>query len=283
MLHVAVNGIANAVAPDSSAEPTKALDQPASPATEESPEPDSANRLSVVSIPESSPSQTPSGDGYDSDSSAYLSFDEGDDDDTGVSAEQRRADAEEREAERRRVLKAAGLTINVDPANVPPVPPRRRKTTTIKTKLRRAPPPVPATDSEPRSPSHANRDLPPTPTSPGPSLLALEDAYDKYEHFKQSNRNRFSTASTATDFTTTTTPGSGPPSISFSPPLGSKDTDSHSKHSGTSGLFSFLRSSSQVSTPSSMDRRPVISGPIAIAPPSEIDRSPSPSFGLVSR
>ena len=237
------------------------------------PSPDPPPMLSIRDA--STPAESNEDDSdSDSDSSTYISFSDSEseaaEEDPEIS-EKHKAEELEREVERVRVLEAAGLVLSHDPSNAPPVPPRRKKSTKVRT--RRAPPPVPR-----KSPFPIERELPPTPTSPHSSILTFEvDAYDKYEFYKQSSHykptNRFSTVSLASN----ETPSS--PASTLSPYVG-KEGDSQS--SRPLGFFSFLgRTSSQVSTTSERKAPLVISGPVVPATDDPIRRSNSPAFGTV--
>lgn len=247
-----------------------------------------ATGTSVESIDEDSDSDS------DDDSAAYVSFDSDSDVDQAedpVAAEERKAEYHEREAERARVLEAAGLVLAHDPSHAPPVPPRRKRSLKAKSpKSRRAPPPVPdITTPRERSPANVERDLPPTPTSPRESILHSEnDAWTKYELFKRSSSgntianttNRLSIASAHSDAPSsprsTTAPG-------LSPTTTLKDIGSHPHQTSKSFFNNFLgRATSAASGSTERRTAPlIISGPIG-ASSDLIARAPSPAFGSVS-
>lgn len=220
----------------------------------------------------------------DSDSSAYVSFtdteSEEEEEDPAV-REQRASEERQRQAERARVLEAAGLVVEADPHNAPPIPPRRKKS--VRSKTRRAPPPVPETHQH-TLPSE--RDLPPTPPSSNEPAQASDiDAYDKYESYRRSSShltgsNRFSMVSMASSEGPSSPVSTVAPSLS---PSVTRDGESHiSRLFGGSGLNSFLgRTASQASSAS--DKKPplVISGPITATSDGSIARSNSPAFGMV--
>lgn len=221
----------------------------------------------------------------DSDSAAYVSFSdsESDPDEEDLElAEQRKAEELEREAERARVLEAAGLVVQKDPTHAPPVPPHRRRT--VKTRTRRAPPPVPKSTN--KAPP-IERDLPPTPSSPHGSFLASEaDAYDKYESYRRRSShhggaNRFSLVSVGSTDAPSSPASTTPPILSS---ISAKDSESHVSRLSGSALLNFLgRSTSQASVASERKAPLVISAPVPANTEGAISRGNSPAFGMVTR
>jgi len=250
---------------------------------------------------EASPSQT--GQGIDQDEANSEDSSEGWDDsdsdtepseDEEMTEEQRQHEREQRELERIRVLETAGLIIK-QPAEgkTPPAPPLRRRSTK---KGRRPPPAAPAPDL-PATTSGRERELPPLP--PLSPRARLDDAYERYETFKNreaassSTANRDSTAFTVSDASSIPpssprmpiTPGMG--TVSLSPTPSTLPAVHESKSGGYSGLLSFL---SRSKTPSEEKRTfsvasisaPMISAPIPVNAVSTPTRENSPAFGSVS-
>lgn len=176
--------------------------------------------------------------------------------------ESRRQDREARSAERQRVLEAAGLIIKQE-AQPPPRPARR--TSTRRTSRRRRPAPA-VPDRSPRLPSSPHKELPPVPDTESPNnSLRLDDAYERYEAFRQSHlsTNRLSIASVESS--------SSPTSASFvsmtptvSDPGEVTRSQSHSSFLHFFGRRTPANDGEQPST------RPTISAPI-------LQREPSPS------
>lgn len=157
-------------------------------------------------------------------------------------------DRETRRKERDRALAAAGLILNEDIK--PPPRPRRPAPATPR---RRAPRPPKA--------------LPPVPADDPAEAAAADDAFGRYEAYKQSqsNNNRLSVASFDTTSTTQTFPAP------ISPSQSSQENRSYSH------ILNFLGRRA----PGSEDKdnkRPVISGPILQQPDSD-GRENSPAFG----
>jgi hypothetical protein len=183
-----------------------------------------------------------------------------------------------REQERQRVLEAAGLIVKTD-RKAPPRPPmpQRRQSK----RVRRAPPPAPAGAASPTA-STPTKELPATPPQDEAVDMSahLDDAFDRYEAFKQSRleNNRLSVASSDV-------PPASPPSPSPFPPLErtiSTDVETSRSHGG---FFSSLLGRK---TPANDEKKTtlVISGPMAMGPLSagaeEPTRAGSPAFGTVS-
>lgn len=130
------------------------------------------------------------GSDMDSDSSDYLSFDESEEDNVHPDTKAERA---ARAHERQLVLEAAGLIVTQHDK----LPPALVRTRSYKRR------PAPLAPTKTRL-STSGKDLPPTPEvvpSPEPELIdhaqRLDDAFDRYESFKNSQRssNRISLAS----------------------------------------------------------------------------------------
>lgn len=109
-----------------------------------------------------------------------------------------------------------------------------------------------------------SKDLPPLPEPENESFDAsthIDDAYNRYESFRQSQANRLSVGSFEAPSSPTTTISSIPPP---------KETEGRSY----SGFMQFL---GRTKTPVEQDKRLIISAPI-LGPPPE-DRAQSPAFG----
>jgi hypothetical protein len=190
---------------------------------------------------------------YDSDDDSPPSSESSDESDPEETNGESREEHSARERERQRVLKAAGLVVTADAA-----PPPKRK--------RRPAPAAPKRSSV--ASSITSKDLPPVPEANSADAgLGVEDAFDRYEAFKQShgNVNRMSVASVDT--------GSSSP---VSPPHGgsmSKEGESR----GYTSFLQFLRASGD----SEKRSVPTISAPISISP-TPSSRAQSPGFGTVS-
>lgn len=214
----------------------------------------------------------------DDESSAeeYLSF-EGESDseseasEEGQTEEQQQAEYAARELERQRVLVAAGLIVKHD-ATSAPRPPARTKSL----RTHRPAPAVPNQSSQPEK-SSPMRDLPPIPvdddTGSGDPILRVDDAFDRYEAYKDKLAQRVSIASS---YDTPTSPSAS--SMTLGPTLSRDESRGHSY----SGLWSFLGRRTPV--PESDKRSSIggltISGPItngSIPSPES-----SPAFGSVS-
>ncbi|PFH53549.1 hypothetical protein AMATHDRAFT_73354 [Amanita thiersii Skay4041] len=207
------------------------------------------------------------GDAISDDSNSdYISFESEHEDDPADAKVEREA----RERERQLVLEAAGLIVNQD-VKPPPGLVRSRS----KGHKRRPAPAVPRRNSLVSGRESMSKDLPPIP-EPEPVMdhaTRLEDAFDRYESFRnqQLSKNRLSLVSTDS------LPISSPASVlsANSTPPAPKDNEVQGKYAQ---LLQFLSGRSR--TPES-DRRIStlsISGPIGNAS-LDISRSGSPAFG----
>lgn len=207
--------------------------------------------------------------------SEYLSFSEAEGADNEPSEEQHRLEREAREAERQRVLEAAGLIVKKDGRRPPPRIPRVSKG-------HRPPPAIPDRSS---IVSDTSKDLPIVPDE-AENAIRLDDAFERYEAFKFSqsqsspSTNRLSAASfDAVSSSTAPSPTATQASLSRIP---NESTDGRSY----SSLLNFLGRSR---TPGNeTERRPnltisaPISGPIMNRGSSPVTRESSPGFGTVS-
>ncbi len=228
--------------------------------------------------------ETLDSDSDDSDSgSDYHSFDSDSDSDENIpqTAQARQAERQAREHERERVLQAAGLVIK----------PVDRQTLTRVRSTKKAKPPPPPPIRHHGSPNgvvpedlatptlQKDRELPAIPPvdrdedleGPGTagSTSHVDDAYERYESFKQRDYKRMSIMSTSS--TTESIPQLAAPAPAASP------------KSAYSRLHDFL---SKRSTPTPEDRTSKIStssisGPLPMAA-TPISREHSPAFGTVS-
>lgn len=158
-------------------------------------------------------------------------------------------DRESRRRERERILAVAGLILKEDAK-----PPSRQSRPAPAKPRRRAPKPPKA--------------LPPVPLEDVSELAAVDDAFGRYEAYKQaqSTTNRLSIASfdTASNSQTFSSPATPSQSI--------QETRSYSH------LLNFLGRRSTALDEKDKDRRLVISGPI-LQTPDSIGRENSPAFG----
>jgi hypothetical protein len=121
----------------------------------------------------------------DLDSDSENDNDNDDDDDAAMTEEERKLERETRAAERQLVLEAAGIVVVAEPRPPPPLPPPRiRRPST--------PTPTPMAASSTERPKHRPAPAPPTPTptpsyhdKPLPEIRTVDDAYERYEAFKQ--------------------------------------------------------------------------------------------------
>ena len=211
-------------------------------------------------------------DSEDDSEHEYVTASESESDESDNEVEQseeaRRQERQAREAERQRVLEAAGLIIKEDHRRPPPRPVR------VRSHRRRPAPAVPERSKTTPSPS-PTKDLPPLPSgdSRNPSFR-LDDAYERYEAYRQSNlaMNRLSIVSV--ESSTSTTSQSAP---SVTPTT--SESGEHRSH--TSSFLNLFRSRTPGNDSGEAPARPVISGPIL-----QGEQSPSlesdAAFGSVS-
>lgn len=215
--------------------------------------------------------QKPVEDYSDSDDSGteYLSFDDSDDDDRRTE-EQRHIEKESRASERERVLEAAGLIVRKDERRPPPKIPRKHR-------------PPPATPDQlviiTKLPGDKDRKLPSVPGSQDDveSMMHIDDAYERYETFKQSQLNRLSVASS---LETAPSPTVTSPTVSVVPV--SKTDSSEGRFSDK--LWDFLgRSKTPEERRATLTISHPISSPILTREPSPVACDNSVVFGAVSR
>lgn len=129
----------------------------------------------------------------DGDGDSFVETESSDDEEQEMTEEQRKEEREARALERQRVLEAAGLIITKSERKPPPRPARRKSS-----HRRRPAPAVPVRPRHKKHSSAASRDLPSLPESESrDTSLRLDDAYERYEAYKQSNAklNRLSIVS----------------------------------------------------------------------------------------
>ncbi len=237
---------------------------PVEPASASS-KPTDANSLSEAPTVQRSESpltaepQEPEEDGSDSD---YVTASESESSDSDNEDQQdeetHRQDREARAAERQRVLEAAGLIIKQE-AQPPPRPARRMS------RRRR---PAPAVPDRSRAPSSPHKDLPLVPDLESPNnSLRLDDAYERYEAFRQSHlsMNRLSIASVESSSSPTSSTFA---SASLTPTVSNSEEATRSQsHSSFLHFFGRRTPANDGEQPSV---RPTISAPI-------LQREPSPS------
>ena len=198
-----------------------------------------------------------------------MSFDDSDEEDKETE-EQRHTEREARASERERVLQAAGLIVRKDGRRPPPKIPRKHR-----------PPPIvperltivtqPATDKD--------KELPSVPASQdyAESVMYVNDAYERYEAFKQSQLNRLSVASS---FETTPSPTVTSPTLSVAVSMSKADS---SEGRFSDKLRDFLgRSKTPEERRANLTISGPISGPIITREPSPVASESSAAFGAVS-
>lgn len=203
-------------------------------------------------------------DSEDSDTE-YLSFEDSDEGDQETE-EQRHIEREARASERERVLEAAGLIVRKDERRPPPKTPRRH----------RPPPAVPDRLTIITEPvSGKGKELPSVPASQDgtESTMYVDDAYERYEAFKQSQLNRLSAASSVE---ITPSPTVTSPTLSTAFPASKADS---SEGRFTDKLRDFLGRSK---TPEERRANLIISGPILTRESSPVASENSTAFGAVS-
>ena len=210
-----------------------------------------------------------SNDSEDSDSE-YLSFDDSDEKDQETQ-EQRRLERDARSSERQRVLEAAGLIVRKDKRRPPPKIPRKL----------RPPPAVPDRPTIITEPANKkDKELPstPTPQDDTESFMYVDDAYERYEAFKQNQLDRLSVASS---FEITPSPTVTSPTLSVAFSMSKADS---SEGSFSDKLRDFLgRSKTPEERRTTLTISGPISGPILTREPSPVACENSTQFGAVSR
>ena len=198
-----------------------------------------------------------------------MSFDDSDEEDQETE-EQRRIEREARTSERRRVLEAAGLIVRKDERRPPPkVPHKHRPSPVVPGRLTIATEPANVKDKE----------LPsvPTPQDDEESVLYVDDAYERYETFRQNQHNRLSVSSW---FEVTPSPTVTSPTLSVAVSM-SKTDSSEGRFSDK--LRDFLgRSKTPEERRTNLTISGPISGPILTREPSPVASENSPAFGVVS-
>lgn len=209
-----------------------------------------------------------SDDSEDSDSE-YLSFDNSDEEDQETE-ERHRIEREARASERQRVLEAAGLIVRKDERRPPPKIPRKH----------RAPPAVPDRLTIVTVPaSEKDKELPsvPVPQDDAESVMYVDDAYERYEAFKQNQHNRLSVASS---FEITPSPTVTSPTLSVAVSMSKADS---SEGRFSDKLWDFLgRSKTPDERRSALTISGPISGPIITREPSPVASENPGVFGAVS-
>ena len=229
-------------------------------------------------------SDSESSDEDDTDSeyaTASESESEGSDNEEELSEEARWQEREARAAERQRVLEAAGLIIKQE-SQPPPRPVRRAS------RRRRPAPAVPERPSQLSPSPSPHKGLPALPdagaegeeegeTEENGQSFRLDDAYERYEAFRQSHlsasaSNRLSMASVESG-----TSAASPTAPSFASAAQTPTVEE--RHGGSGFLHFFGRSRTPANEGDATSTRPIISAPI-------LQREPSPGleaeFGSVS-
>ena len=229
----------------------------------------------------------------DSATTEYHSFSDSDleDDETTMTEDERKLEREVRAVERQLVLEAAGIIVKKDSTGPPPHLKRRRAVAAVQSKHRPAPAPPPAPTSTQRAdPGELDR--------PTRAPEHLDDAYERYEAFKQQS-SRLSVSSI--DQPSSLQPGS--PSMgsgSFSPAPAQSHESLSDKERNKENVSSMSSSSygSRISQFLGRSRTPIqeretrvmstISAPIMSSSSSSgtvtlgsPTRGDSPGFGLV--
>lgn len=217
------------------------------------------------------PSQETAEDSTDSEDSdsEYLSFDDSDEEDQETE-EQHRIERDARASERQRVLEAAGLIVRKDERRPPPKVPRKH----------RPPPAVPDRPTVITEPaSDKDKELPsvPTPQDDAESITYVDDAYERYEAFKQNQLHRLSVASS---FEIIPSPTVTSPTLSVAVSMTKSDS---SEGRFSDKLRDFLgRSKTPEERRTNLTISGPISGPILTREPSPVASENSAPFGAVS-
>ncbi|KAI0085934.1 hypothetical protein BDY19DRAFT_963763 [Irpex rosettiformis] len=192
------------------------------------------------------------------------SFESSSDEEEELTEEQRKAEREARELERQRVLSAAGLVVMKSDRKPPPRPARRKS-------IRKHRPP-PAVPEKRQTPSRPPKDLPILPdTDNKDTSLRLDDAYERYEAYKQSTANFKRLSSASIDTSASLSVYS--PSLTLSP---SPSNDQENTSQTGSHFLSFFGRKTPANDGETRTR-PIISGPIPISGPNMKDSASSVS------
>lgn len=203
-------------------------------------------------------------DSSDDSDTEYLSFEDSDDNEDQETEEQRRVEKEARASERERVLEAAGLIVRKDERRPPPKIPRKH----------RSPPAVPDRLTIITQPDK-HKELPSIPVTQDDTenMRFVDDAYERYEAFKQSQLNRLSVASS---FDVTPSPTVTSPTLSAAVSVSKTDSN---EGRFSDKLRDFLGRSK---TPEERRTNLIISGPILLTRESSpVSENPA-AFGAVS-
>lgn len=162
---------------------------------------------------------------WDSDNDSFATAtedsEEEEEEEEELTEDQREAEREARAVERQRVLEAAGFIITKTEGRNPPPRPLRRKNT----RKRR---PAPAVPEGGRHSRHVSKDLPPPPEADNTeSSFRLDDAYERYEAYKQSNTNTNRLSMASID-TTSSMPSPSPSSTNIHSPSTDHDNRGYS-------------------------------------------------------
>lgn len=196
------------------------------------------------------------------------------DDQISRSEEEFRREREARNHERMRVLEAAGIVIK-DDNKQRPLPPVRRRSG----RKRRPAPARPSRSSNARdsvTSITSTRDLPPLPPVPDEAQSMdsakpqLDDAYERYEAFKQQLAQRSSIASYDSIFP------SSPDTMTSGSPKPQEGKGRHSALLGFLGRKTPANDGEKRSTSSLVISAPILAGSSALS------RDNSPAFGSVS-
>lgn len=195
-----------------------------------------------------------------------MSFDDSDEGDQETE-ERRRTEREARASERQRVLEAAGLIVRKDERRPPPKIPRKQQ----------PPPAAPDPLTLIIEPGNSkDKELPSVPT-PQDDIMYVDDAYERYEAFKQNQLNRLSVASS---FETITSPTVTSPTLSVAVSMSKADS---SEGRFSDKLRDFLgRSKTPEERRNNLTISGPISGPILTREPSPVACESSAAFGAVS-
>ena len=231
--------------------------------------PKSSETPVALRLDPTSPQKTEDGDdGSDDSDTEYLSFEDSDEDDQETE-EQHRIEREARASERERVLEAAGLIVRKDGRRPPPKVPHKH----------RPPPAVPdrlTVTTKLASDKDEGPSLTPASLGDAEGTMYVDDAYERYETFKQSQLNRLSIASSFE----TTSPTVTSPTSSLAVPMFKTDS---SEGRFADRLRDFLgRSKTPEERRTNLTISGPISGPILTREPSPVASENPAGFGAVS-